>query len=130
MTDHPVDTHHEETDASVRAITWSVIGLVALLVIIFVGVWWIYSFVRGQDQARDVRRSLIPPASPIPPEPRLQVDPAEEFQSYKREQDRILSSYEWVSREQGRVRIPIQRAMDLIAQRGLPTRTSKPEGKQ
>jgi hypothetical protein len=35
---------------------------------------------------------------------------------------RRLSSYGWVDREAGIVRIPIDRAMDLLAERGLPAR--------
>ncbi len=33
-----------------------------------------------------------------------------------------LNSYGWVDRKHGVIRIPIERAMDLVAQRGLPTR--------
>ena len=35
-------------------------------------------------------------------------------------EDLLLDHYSWVDRPQGRVRIPIERAMELIAQRGLP----------
>ncbi len=38
-----------------------------------------------------------------------------------------LESYGWIDRKSGIVRIPIDRAMDLLAQRGLPTRaTNRP----
>jgi hypothetical protein len=130
MTDHPVHPHHEETDANVRAVTLSFVALTVLVTVVFVVVWGLYRFVRAQDQARDVRRSLIPSVSPIPPEPRLQTDPAEDFQVYKSEQERILNSYEWTSRNEGRVRIPIQRAMDLVAERGLPAVSANAEKKK
>jgi hypothetical protein len=42
-----------------------------------------------------------------------------------RQQDKTLASYDWVDQKNGLVRIPIDRAMDLLAQRGLPVR---PEG--
>jgi hypothetical protein len=35
-------------------------------------------------------------------------------------EDLLLDHYSWVDRSQGKVRIPIERAMELLAQRGLP----------
>ncbi len=35
-------------------------------------------------------------------------------------EDLLLDNYSWVDQSQGKVRIPIERAMELIAQRGLP----------
>ena len=35
-------------------------------------------------------------------------------------EDLLLNNYSWVDQAQGKVRIPIERAMELIAQRGLP----------
>ncbi|PYX92592.1 MAG: hypothetical protein DMG71_17645, partial [Acidobacteria bacterium] len=51
------------------------------------------------------------------------------------QQEEQLNSYGWVDEKSGFVHIPIERAMQLIAQRGLPTRsqTSAPDqlpGKQ
>ena len=40
------------------------------------------------------------------------------------QQNQELNQYGWVDRSQGIVRIPIARAMDLIADRGLPARTN------
>ena len=38
------------------------------------------------------------------------------------QEEQTLNSYGWVDQQAGVVRIPIDRAMDLLAQRGLPTR--------
>ena len=35
-------------------------------------------------------------------------------------EDLLLNHYSWIDRGQGKVRIPIEQAMQLIAQRGLP----------
>jgi hypothetical protein len=35
-------------------------------------------------------------------------------------EDLLLNNYSWVDESQGKVRIPIERAMELLAQRGLP----------
>jgi hypothetical protein len=46
-------------------------------------------------------------------------------------EDTTLTTYGWVDRDNGIVHIPIDRAMDLILQRGLPTRPqSQPQPSQ
>ena len=39
-------------------------------------------------------------------------------------EDRILYSYGWSDEKAGTVRIPIERAMELLVERGLPVRAS------
>jgi hypothetical protein len=55
------------------------------------------------------------------PTPRVQIDNGDQdiADLHKRE-DLLLNNYSWVNQSQGRVRIPIERAMELIVQRGLP----------
>jgi hypothetical protein len=45
------------------------------------------------------------------------------------DEEKILSTSGWVDREGGIIRIPIQRSMELLAQRGLPSRPQKEEEK-
>ncbi|HET7104956.1 MAG TPA: hypothetical protein VFI20_12780 [Terracidiphilus sp.] len=55
------------------------------------------------------------------PTPRLQEDDGfQDVADLHRREDLLLDHYTWVNRAQGQVRIPIERAMELIAQRGLP----------
>jgi cytoskeletal protein RodZ len=54
------------------------------------------------------------------PEPRLQPDEYRDYEVYKKKVDERLNSYTWISKADGSVRIPIDRAMALIAERGLP----------
>jgi hypothetical protein len=58
----------------------------------------------------------------LPPEPRLQTDPRDDMANLRRSEDDVLDSYGWVDRNAGVVRIPIERAMTLVVERGLPTR--------
>ena len=119
MTSNHVHHEPERSDLKTAPLLKVVVALVVGVVVIAVAVWWMYGYVRREDEVRDVRRTLIPAPSPLPAEPRLQVDPAEDFVKFKQEQDQVLKSYGWVSRETGRVRIPIDRAMDLVAERGV-----------
>jgi hypothetical protein len=59
------------------------------------------------------------------PKPNLQIDDDHaERTSLLAAQNQKLNSYGWIDRSNGIVQIPIERAMDLLAQRGLPTRTN------
>jgi hypothetical protein len=57
---------------------------------------------------------------PQPPAPRLQSDPNLDLAKLRREEAERLSTYGWVNRAQGVVRIPIARAIELTAARGIP----------
>lgn len=55
------------------------------------------------------------------PTPRLQTDDgSEDVADLHRREDLLLDHYSWVDQSQGKIRIPIDRAMEIIAQRGLP----------
>lgn len=55
------------------------------------------------------------------PDPRLQTDNgAQDLADLHAREDLLLDHYSWVDQSKGTVRIPIERAMQLIAQHGLP----------
>jgi hypothetical protein len=59
------------------------------------------------------------------PKPNLQIDDDRaQMTALNAQQNEKLNSYGWIDRTNGIVRIPIARAMDLILQNGLPTRTN------
>ena len=60
-----------------------------------------------------------------PPEPRLQTDPRQDLADMRAKEDEQLQSYGWVDRNAGVVRIPIDAAMKLTLERGLPARTEQ-----
>jgi len=55
------------------------------------------------------------------PTPRLELDDGnQDLADLHDREDLLLNYYSWVDKPGGAVRIPIERAMELIAQRGLP----------
>jgi hypothetical protein len=54
------------------------------------------------------------------PVPQLQKNPAVDLARMKEEERRRIDAYGWVDREAGIAHIPVERAMDILAQRGLP----------
>ena len=62
----------------------------------------------------------------VPPEPRLEVSPPRDLAAMRAREDVQLNGYHWVDKQQGVVSIPIERAMELIAQRGIPAQKAPP----
>ena len=61
------------------------------------------------------------------PEPQLEIDERTELNKARLSEEDRLSTYDYIDKDAGTVRIPIDRAMDLLVQRGLPTRTQSRE---
>jgi hypothetical protein len=121
--EHP-DVRHEPSDVNVRAIILTGLGIVVLATILYILLWLLFEALSG----REVGLHLPPPpladrpSGPLPPRPRLQSSPRSDLQEMRAEEDTILHSYGWVDEQAGVVRIPIERAMKLLAERGLPVR--------
>lgn len=54
------------------------------------------------------------------PSPRLQTDDVYDMSVMHGRENLYLNNYTWVDRTNGVVRIPVDRAIDIIAERGLP----------
>ena len=115
---------HEDRDVAVRPMVWTAVLLVVCGGLIQVAVYMAMSHLERQ------RLETFAPASPlarerlVPPAPRLQLSPAEDLQAMRARERQVLGSYGWVDRPHGVVRIPIERAMALIAQRVPATQAS------
>ena len=58
----------------------------------------------------------------LPPSPRFQENPQQELRELRAKQKALLEGYGWVNKEAGIARIPIEDAMKIVVQRGLPAR--------
>jgi len=117
-------SRHEQSDVNVSGVVVFAIVLVVVGVLIQGAVWVLYrEFVQSASSSGAAEFPLAADAMRrLPPEPRLQVDPRGDMANLRRSQDEVLESYAWIDRNAGIVRIPIDQAMKLIAERGLPTR--------
>ena len=127
---HPTpDPHrHQEFDNDVRPgpILAVVFGLVVIIITSMILMWWLSGSLKGKSEGHDPTPSPIPEASErrLPPGPRLQASPEAELIEMNRDYGRLLSSYGWVDRGNGIARIPVERAIELLADRGLPSSRS------
>ena len=139
----------EQEDLSSSGVFYFLAGLALLGIVIYLIVFGMYRFLDNYERAHQ------PPLSPMAtpqadtrtfapenlqafPQPRLEENERTQLRSFIEDQDRKLATYDWLDKDRGTVRIPIDRAMELIVQRGLPVRsqgstaaqTSAPEKKQ
>jgi len=99
------------------------IGLVVLTLVAFLGIWQLTGPLKSYLASGDAEDSplLEPGQTALPPEPHLQIESYADWAEMQTAQDLELASYGWVEEREGRVRIPVQEAMDQIATHGLPS---------
>ena len=113
---------YERRDASAKSLLKFALWMIAIMVVVFIAMERMFVTL-GKIQP------LGPPASPIqdarvlPPHPRLQVQPRNELREFCAGQTETVNSYAWIDQRMGVARIPVTRAMDLLAERGLPSRS-------
>jgi hypothetical protein len=111
---------HQGQDISVRAIVWFgvVLFITAIVVHVAMGLmfWWMAEtqVEKGASVSKVSRQQYLPPA------PRLQVNPSVDMEALHNKEDARLKGYRWVDQTTGTVQIPIERAMDIISERGIP----------
>ena len=116
----------DDNDVNIRAVFrfgfWLAVGVVAVTLAMLA----LFRVLEKKDRASDVVISPVVAANlaRTPPEPRLEPLPLLPGQRLRAEEDAILTSYAWVDRNAGFARIPIDRAIEILAARGLPP--SKP----
>jgi hypothetical protein len=125
----PPGSGYEHTDANVWVLVKFAVWLAISAVVIHVGLWFAFElFVQQRELKTEAEFPLAvtTPQPRLPAEPRLQRQPANEMYEFRLREDAVLRGYGWVDRDAGTVRIPIEDAMRLTVERGLPSRAAAP----
>jgi hypothetical protein len=119
---------HEPTDDDIRNIVVSGAVLVVICIGVLLFLSWLMRGYKMQERAGDtIRPPLFGDDRGQFPQPRLQENPHADLRAM-RAADRIeLSSYGWVDEKAKIAKIPIERAMEIIAKRGLPQPGAHPD---
>ena len=110
---------YEITDVRSRPLLLSALVLAVAVALVCVFLNWFFGRLEGRAERHD------PELSPLigvqsPPPPRLQTDPANDLARMRAAEDRALAGYRWIDKQRGVVQLPIDRAMDLLVEQGLP----------
>ena len=129
----------EREDVNTAPLFGFLIGLVVTGVIVYYVIWGTFRFMDAYERRQEHTKSPMVAGESAKdrresnaarthekiqqefPQPRLEDNEVTEINDFRYQQDETLASYGWVDQGGGVVRIPIDQAMKLIAQRGLPT---------
>ena len=123
----------ERQDLSARGILAFLAGLVLVCAMVYVVVGAMYHFFDRYQKAHeppqnplvqatnsDTRHAAPEDASKFP-FPRLETNERGQLNEQRLREEETLNTYGWLDQNAGVAHIPIQRAMELIVERGLPT---------
>jgi hypothetical protein len=113
---------HETGDINVWSVSKVGIALAGVCVVTLGLMWGLFRVLQHEEPTP--ARTVNP--TEIFPQPRLEVRPVQELRAFREAEDERLSTYGWVDQSKGVVHIPIERAIDIVAQRGLPARKESP----
>ena len=137
MSDETKHVHGEEgferQDLSAQGVYVFLISLAVGGVLVYFVIWGFYHFMDARQKSRQPEQN--PLATQVEtntrivsseeitkfPQPRLERNERVEIRDFRLKEEQILNSYGWVDEKAGVVHIPIERAMQLLAQKGLPT---------
>src|SRR5258708_18131344 len=149
MSEHPRDSHgsaivnvqtkHETSDVNVKALLGFVAVFIAFAIVTHIVLYMMFVYYRGmfRGETNAPLTDVVPVAgADIPAEPRLQPfqakdsrgvpaapgasTPVTDMANMRRAEELAQSTPAWIDPAQGRVRLPIEVAKQLVVQRGLP----------
>ena len=115
---------HEQSDISVGGVgkfgLWILVGVVVSLGLMGL----LFNRFEAREEAKAVPLPPMAKANPRkqPPDPRLEEDPVKSLAEFRATEDARIRSYAWIDPDKGVVQLPIERAMELVAKEGLPSR--------
>lgn len=133
MSEHGGENHevrYEKEDINERSAFWFGVGILAVMVATAFATKPLYDYLVGREAAAQPPAAYVAHSEPSalePPGPRLQVRPEIDLEALHAQEDAVLTSYAWVDKQHGIVRIPVEEAMRLVVDGGMPVFPSPAE---
>jgi len=121
----PPGAKYEHTDIDVNVGYQFALWLAVAMVISAGIVYGTFFFFEGQTKTANAEAQMYPLAAGVhrePALPNLQKQPFKDIYELRKGETEKLTSYSWVDKEGGVTRIPVERAMEVMLQRGFPAR--------
>jgi hypothetical protein len=131
----PGNGGYERSDIGTRGVLYFLAGLAVAGLLAYFVVVGLYSYLEKRSEVEQAPVNPLVTNAPadtrhIPkdypqgafPNPKLEEDERGQVTDIRLKEEQTLSTYDYIDKNAGTVRIPIDRAMDLVAQRGLPVR--------
>ncbi|HEX2251797.1 MAG TPA: hypothetical protein VHQ65_00855 [Thermoanaerobaculia bacterium] len=117
-----------DRDINLRSVATTVLGILIGTIVSMIAMGLFLASLSDRAARRAPEPSPLPEARQIglPPGPRLQARPELDLEQFRARENLLLSSYGWADRGTGTVRIPIERAMELLVERGAEVTPPQP----
>jgi hypothetical protein len=116
---------YETSDANVGGVYKFLVALGVVLIGTAVLCWGLFRYFSTYEEG-PAAASPFADTRQLPLGPQLQVNPREDWLKYHEDQEKSLENYAWENRGAGIVRVPIERAMELLLHKGLPVQGAPP----
>jgi hypothetical protein len=113
---------HELSDLRPGYVAFFGIGLFVVLVISAAIASLIIHYKTVQHTRQDTPIPRLAGEREAMPDRRLQIDAPNELRQLRAAEETALNGYGWVDKDAGIVKIPVDRAMEILAKKGLPAR--------
>ena len=119
----PPSAAHEHSDANVWIIIKFGLWLAISAIVVSGAMGLLFGvFVTQSEETTAEFPLAVGQEQRLPAAPRLQQFPPTEMYEFRKHENEVLEKYGWVNKETGVVRLPIEEAMKLTVERGLPAR--------
>ncbi|HET6881282.1 MAG TPA: hypothetical protein VFI31_14065 [Pirellulales bacterium] len=114
-----LEAGYETTDVRSKPLVLSALALAVAVGLVCIFLIWFSGLLEGRAERHDPQLSPLI-ANQSPPPPRLQEKPANDLARLRAAEDRALNGYRWIDKEPGVVQLPVERAIELLLEEGLP----------
>ena len=122
------EVSHEVSDVSIPDIVKFGIGLMLVAIVTHILMWGLYRYFAARvpgTQSIGIARDRLPPEPRLQGAPGHEIHPVDELKSMLAAEESVLTTYAWVAQANGTARIPIDQAIKMLAERGLPSRSGE-----
>ena len=120
------DVRFEPSDVNARGVLLTGAGILLVTWLCFGLLYFVFEHLSNIHKQIASIQGASTRAIQYPPEPRLQRSPSRDLRELTSAAEAQLNGYHWLNRRKGALAIPIDRAMDLIVQRGIPPQKTPP----
>lgn len=113
---------HERTDAAVKPVALFLIAVAIVVAFSAAFTYGMFEFLEQRAQSKTNAASPVQAVDETPPGPQLQATPGYDLREQQRAEQEVYGSYGWIDEGARVARIPVDAAIDLLLEKGLPTR--------
>ena len=126
-TRNPATPQGFDDELDYKSIVIFAIGLAGVTIVVLALMWGMGTWFKKAEEAKDPAPSPLAEAlaDPIPPGPRLQTTPPRDMNELRDQDREVLTTYGWVDQAGGVARIPVDRAMSILLDKGVGAASDK-----